>query len=201
MTPTQAPPEGLTIRPLAPDTWDAFADLVERHHGIFGGCWCTWFNTLDKDKDKNRTYESNRDLKKRLVEEGRNHAALVMDGDEAIAWAEYGSCEELPNMKHRKDYEATTTQLPDYRITCIFVDRRYRQHGVAALAVDGALDLIAAAGGGLVETYPQDTPGKKTSASFLYNGTRTLFERAGFTYDRPKGIKNCVMFKQVEPVM
>jgi hypothetical protein len=104
-------------------------------------------------------------------------------------------------MKHRMDYEATTTRLPDYRITCIFVDRRFRQHGVAALAVSGALDLIAAAGGGLVETYPQDTPGKKTSASFLYNGTRTLFERAGFTYDRPKGIKNCVMFKQVEPVM
>jgi hypothetical protein len=31
----------LTIRPLAPDTWREFADLVERHHGVFGGCWCT----------------------------------------------------------------------------------------------------------------------------------------------------------------
>ena len=27
----------------------------------------------------------------------------------------------------------------------------------------------------------------------LYNGTRTLFERAGFTYVRPKGAENCVM--------
>ena len=37
------------------------------------------------------------------------------------------------------------------------------------------------------------------SASFLYNGTRTLFERAGFAYERPKGQKNCVMRRVVAP--
>ncbi len=42
-------------------------------------------------------------------------------------------------------------------------------------------DPIAQAGGGVVESYPQDTEGKKTSASFLYNATRSLFEQAGFT--------------------
>lgn len=31
------------VRPLAADTWDAFAGLVERHNGIFGGCWCIYF--------------------------------------------------------------------------------------------------------------------------------------------------------------
>jgi hypothetical protein len=31
----------LTVRALTPETWDAFADLVERHNGIFGGSWCT----------------------------------------------------------------------------------------------------------------------------------------------------------------
>jgi len=65
--------------------------------------------------------------------------------------------------------------------------------------VRGALDLIARAGGGVVEAYPQDTPGKRTSASFLYNGTRGLFERAGFTWDRPKGKNHCVMRIVVEP--
>jgi hypothetical protein len=68
--------EELTIRPLAPDTWRAFADLVERHNGVFGGCWCTWFHSLSRDKD--RTYESNRDLKCQLVEHGRAHAALLL---------------------------------------------------------------------------------------------------------------------------
>ena len=54
--------------------------------------------------------------------------------------------------------------------------------------------LIAAEGGGLVEAYPHDLPeGKKTSASFLYNATRTMYERLGFSYERSKGKGNCVM--------
>ena len=72
-----------------------------------------------------------------------------------------------------------------------------RVHGRTARR--GALDLIAVAGGGVVEAYPQDTGGKKVSASFLYNGTRSLFEKAGFSYDRRKGMNHCVMSKTVPP--
>jgi hypothetical protein len=54
-------------------------------------------------------------------------------------------------------------------------------------------DLIAEAGGGVVEGYPQDTQGKKVSASFLSNATRSLFEQAGFEYERTKGKNHCVM--------
>ena len=68
---------------------------------------------------------------------------------------------------------------------------------MARVALDGALDLIAKAGGGVVESYPQDTEGKKTSASFLYNATRSLFEQAGFTYIRSKGLHHSVMRKTV----
>jgi hypothetical protein len=88
---------------------------------------------------------------------------------------------------------------PDYRLTCIFVDRNHRHEGVAAVAVQGALDLIAQAGGGVVEAYPQDTAGKKISASFLYSATRGTFEKAGFDYERPKGKNHCVMRKTVPP--
>jgi hypothetical protein len=74
------------------------------------------------------------------------------------------------------------------------VDKRYRRKGMAGIALQGALDLIAQAGGGTVEAYPQETEaGRKVSASFLYNGTRSLFEQTGFSYVRPKGKKHCVM--------
>jgi GNAT superfamily N-acetyltransferase len=87
--------------------------------------------------------------------------------------------------------------LPDYRLTCIFVDRDYRRKGVAGVALRGAIDLIAKAGGGVVEGYPQDTQGKKISAKFLYNTTRSLYEQTGFSYDRPKGKNHCVMRRTV----
>jgi hypothetical protein len=35
---------GYRIEPLSAQTWDAFADLAERHNGVWGGCWCTWFH-------------------------------------------------------------------------------------------------------------------------------------------------------------
>jgi len=147
--------------------------------------------------ERGQSAAGNRVIKERLVNEGRAHAALVFDGDVAVAWCEYGTPEELPNIYHRKEYEAGLGTLPDYRLTCFFVDKNYRRKGVAGVALRGALDLIARAGGGMVEAYPQDTPGKKVSASFLYNATRSLFEQAGFRYDRSKGAKNCVMSKKV----
>jgi hypothetical protein len=54
------------------------------------------------------------------------------------------------------------------------VDRNHQHEGVAAIAVQGALDLIAQAGGGVVEAYPHDTAGKKISASFLYSATLSM---------------------------
>ena len=181
------------VRALRPDTWVGFAGLAQRHNGVFGGCWCTYFHTMHSEKTFDA--DDNRSLKRRLVEEGRAHAALVYDGDEAVAWCEYGSPEELPNIYHRKQYEEELDLVPDYRITCIFVDRRYRRKGLSAVALQGALDLISEAGGGVVEGYPHDTQGKKKSV--LYNGTRTLFERAGFTFVRSKGTGNCVMRRTV----
>ena len=118
-----------------------------------------------------------------------------------MAWAQYGSPKELPRIYHRKEWEAGLTgEPPAYRITCIFVDRDYPQKGVAAVAVRGALDLFAAAGGGVVEGCPHDTQGKKMRAQFLYSATRTLFEDVGFSYERPKGKGNCVMRTTVAPV-
>lgn len=193
MSPTSNDEATFEIVALTADTWAAFDALVQRHNGIFGGCYCIWFHPDGPERGQGA--EANRALKKRYVEAGEAHAALVMDGEEAIAWAEYGTTTELPTIHHRKQYDAEKDADPDYRITCVFVDRRYRRQGLTEIAIRGALDLIAESGGGVVETYPHDLTHqtKKMSASFLYNGTRSLYERLGFTYVRPKGLKNCVM--------
>jgi hypothetical protein len=70
---------------------------------------------------------------------------------------------------------------------------------VSAAALRGALNLTAETGGGVVEAYPQDTQGEKVSASFLYNGTRSLFEQAGFECERSKGENHCVMRTRIAP--
>jgi GNAT superfamily N-acetyltransferase len=193
------PSSPYSIVPLDAGSWHLFEGLVGRHNGVFGGCWCIYFHPDGPERGQGA--EANRSLKRCYVDAGRAHAALVVDGDEAVAWCEYGTPEELPTIHHRKQYEAALDLLPDYRLTCIFVDRRYRRRGLAEVALRGALDLIAQAGGGIVEGYPHEVGEKKMSSSFLYNGTRELYERAGFTYIRPKGLRNTVMRRRVEPSM
>lgn len=186
-----------TVKPLRRDTWDAYEQLIERHNGVWGGCWCLSFHP--KSPERGQSMEGNRALKQRLVFEGQAHASVVFDGDRAVGWCQYGTPEELPTITHRKEVEAGRVEHPDYRLTCFFVDRDYRRDGVAAVALRGALDLIAEAGGGVVEAYPYDNQGEKVSASFLYNGTRRLFEQAGFEYERRKGKNHCVMRTKIAP--
>jgi hypothetical protein len=190
-----------TVKALSPDTWDAFAGLAERHNGIWnavhGSCWAQgagcWCMRFQRSCAPRQAGEGNRARKERLVNEGRAHAALVFNDDVAVAWCEYGTPEELPNIYHRSEYEAGLDIVPDYRLTCLFVDKNYRRGGLAGVALRGALDLISQVGGGVVEAYPQDTDGQQVSASVLYNGTRGLFEQAGFGYVRPKGKYHCVV--------
>lgn len=185
----------LVARPLTASTWPAFARLVERHNGIFGGCWCISFH-LGPGEGKQGAARY-RAMKEARVREGRAHAALVFDGEEAIGWCQFGSPAELPNIRSRKAYEATAGARPDWRITCFFIDRGRRGEGVATFALDQALDQIAQLGGGTVEAYPEDFGGKRTSNSFLCSGTLGMFEKAGFKRTRKIAMRRWVVSRKV----
>jgi GNAT superfamily N-acetyltransferase len=173
------------IRALSADTWPDFAKLVEDHHGVWAGCWCLGFH--EEGRAGIHTAEQRRALKERRVREGRAHAALVFDGERCVGWCQFGPTDELPRIKHHKAYRDGVEDLPDWRITCFFVARSHRHHGVAGVALAGALKEIAELGGGVVESYPEDTTGRKVSGSFLHNGTVAMFERHGFDRSRQIG--------------
>lgn len=181
------------VKSLDENTWPDFAQLVEKHNGVWGGCWCMAFHQEGVGRTKSAS--QNRSEKERRVWEGRAHAALVYDGTTAIGWCQFGPTDELPRIKHKREYLKGVTQLPDWRITCFFVDRAYRGKGVAAIALEGALNEIARLGGGTVESYPEDVEGRKVSGSFLYNGTIAIFERQGFQRARRLGKNHWVVTK------
>ncbi len=173
------------VKPLEESTWPDFARLVEKHNGVWGGCWCMGFHPEGVGKGK--TAAINRAEKELRVLEGRAHAALVYGGELAVGWCQFGPTSELPGIKHRREYETGLDQMPDWRITCFFVDREYRGQGVAAVALEGTMQEIARLGGGMVESYPEDVEGRPVSGSFLHNGTLAMFERLGFQRTRRLG--------------
>jgi hypothetical protein len=174
---------GYGTRPLSPDTWDDFAGLVEANNGVWGGCWCMGFHTEGLSKD--RTAADNKAAKHAHVRTGSVHQILVYAGDECVGWCQYGSPVELPNIKNPGAYSRELVELPDWRIGCIFTGKSHRGSGVARAAVSGALDAIRAAGGGVVEAYPEqveDRPPQR--GAYFHTGPETLFEEFGFGRDR-----------------
>ena len=182
-----------TVKPLSPQSWPDFAALVERHKGVWGGCWCLGFHAEGKEPGPHR-----RALKQQRVHAGTTHAALVYDGLVCIGWCQFGPPDELPRIKHLRVYNEARADPPDWRITCFFVDKAYRGQGVAAVALAGAVREIARLGGGLVESYPEDTTGRQVSASFLYNSRLAVFERQGFDRVRRLGKHHWVVALHVQ---
>jgi GNAT superfamily N-acetyltransferase len=178
-----------------------FAALVERHNGVWGGCWCMEFHAEGAERSARRS-----EMKACRVREGTAHAALVYAacadaaaGDATcIGWCQFGSPDELPRIKHKRAYEADLERLPDWRITCFFVDKAHRGQGVASAALEGALHQIARLGGGVVESYPENVAGRKVSSSFLHNGSVSLFERHGFARVRQLGKKHWVVARSID---
>ena len=180
-------------RALDETTWDAFAALVERNDGVFGGCWCIGFHP--EGADRKTTPALNRQRKLERVRAGTAHAALVFDGDDCVGWCQFGAPGEVPRIKSRAAYEQGLSVPPDWRIACNFVGRGHRRRGVATAALAGALDLIAQLGGGTVEGYPEDAG--SVPAGFLFNGALSTYERLGFARDRRIGKHRWVVTRLV----
>lgn len=180
------------IVPLSPETWDLFAELVRRNNGVYGGCWCIGYHP---ECGQRVDHEA---VKHARVMTDAAHAALVLDAAGlAQAWAQYGPPEELSGIKHRRRYDQDPPPTPDWRLTCVFVDRAHRGRGLARAAVEGALDLIAQAGGGRVEAISETTDGRTAQGRFLFTATAELLEDLGFARVRPVGKHAWILSRDV----
>ncbi len=172
-----------TTRPLTSDTWGEFAGLVEANNGVWGGCWCMGFHP--EGVGKGRTVSQNREAKHAHVRRGTVRQVLVYDGDDCVGWCQYGPPAELPAIKNPKACNAELTELPDWRIGCIFT---------------GALAAIKEAGGGLVEAYPEQVEGREPQrGAYFHTGPENLFEEFGFERDRRIAKWRWVMRRRVQP--
>jgi ribosomal protein S18 acetylase RimI-like enzyme len=190
---SRQPKERFLIRELGKETWPDFARIMEKHNGVWGGCWCVAFHPKPGGPDQ--TAASNRVYKEKLVRSNQSHAALVYDGVDVVGWTQFGHPAELP--ARMGGFRKLGVAPPDWRITCFFVDRDRRREGIGEAALAGALRIIAAKGGGTVDGYPVATGGKPYSNSFLWGGTESMFVEVGFRPLGALGTSKMVMRKVV----
>ena len=188
-------PSSYTCRALDESTWPAYAELVERNGGMVAGCWCMGFHPEGLATGGQRGVNRERRLER--VRAGTSSAALVFAGEDCVGWCQFGSAEELPRIKNRAAYEKTRPEPPDWRIACCYAGKGHRRTGVATAGLAGALELIAARGGGRVEGYPEDAAA--VPAGFLFHGALSTYEKLGFHRERLIGKHRWVVARVVAP--
>jgi len=193
--------EPYSVRELSVRTLSDFETLAIKQ----GGCWCIFYqraNPLHPGTTSEEWKRRNRSDKRALVRRGRSHAILVYEGRTPVGWCQYGGQEELPRIDARRTYRKVAPPVADkklWRITCFFVDPKFRGRGVAKFALRAALDSIGNKGGGVVEAYPVASPKMAAVPEWRWFGTPDMFRKEGFRTVAPLGTSGVLMRKTISP--
>ena len=117
-----------------------------------------------------------------------------------MGWCQYGGANELPRIDAGRGYRKTGRPIGSeklLRITCFFVDREYRNKGVAKFALHVALKSIGRQGGGNVEAYPVVSEKMARIPEWRWFGTPSMFRREGFVEIAPLGTSGMLMRKVI----
>ena len=164
---------------LSKHTWEDFEGMFQKHKGVRGGCWCTYHQLPSSEYNK-MSREDRKEYHRKRVEEGIATGLILYEDRTPVGWCQFGKADIFEQLNRNraynkldKDHEAT----PDWRITCIFVDKEYRGRGLSSLILSRTLEMIETLGGGMVEAFPFDL---EDSHKPNYNGSVSMFQQAGF---------------------
>lgn len=172
MPATQQP----SFRPLTPDLWTDFEHLFGPR-GACGGCWCMFWKLRGKAYDEN-TGEPTRQMQKSAVESGTVPGLLAFVEDEPVGWIAVEPRSAYPKLAHSRILKPVD-DADVWSITCFFVAKQARHQGLTVELLHAAVDYVRAQGGEIVEGYPTETK-KNMPAPFIYTGTASAFQKAGF---------------------
>jgi len=141
-------------------------------------CWCLSYRIPSKENVQLRGTERG-DLVKKLVRQSPPPGVLAYDGDEVVGWAAVHPRADTSFATSRRIPHVDDTEV--WSVWCIRVRPGHRGEGISHALLEGAVEFARASGAPAIEGYPVDNAGAKVDLTMAYVGTRSLFEKAGFT--------------------
>jgi GNAT superfamily N-acetyltransferase len=167
----------LRIEPLTDTIWPDLAALFDQG-GDPKWCSCAYFRMRAKDFSAS-TRAQHRERLRGLVGDDPAPGLVAYRGGRAIGWVSLGPRAGFERIV-RSRILVPIDDRPVWSIVCFVVSRPARGTGVARALLDAAVGYAREHGAPAVEGYPVDTGGARTQADWLYTGTVTMFEDAGF---------------------
>ncbi len=181
------------VKEFSHETWEDFETLFGKHKGVRGGCWCT-FNLCTSTQFNKMSKDERKEFQRTQASQGLAWGLLVYSECTPIAWCQFGPAERFPRferMRAYQDLQIPVELMPDWRISCIFVDKHRRKEGLSGYAFRAALEIICQRGGGIVEAFPMDIPGITRPQ---FTGSVKMYAQAGFQEVARLG-KNTVLMR------
>ena len=125
---------------------------------------------------RKRPREANKAAFCELVKSGQPTGLLAFDGDLAVGWCQLTPRDALPWLDRTWRLKRVD-EMPVWSLSCFYVRKGYRKHGVTSALIAAALDAAMRAGAPALEAYPLDA---NLTPSSSYTGYVSTFERAGF---------------------
>ena len=165
-----------SFKPLKRNLWTDLEELFGPN-GACAGCWCMYWKLRGKAFDEVRGYET-RQMHKSIVDSGVATGLLAYLHGEVVGWIAVEPREAYERLAHSRTLKPVDEQ-PVWSVTCFFVAKKFRRRGVTVEMLRAAVEHVKKQGGKIVEGYPVETQ-KDLPAPFIYTGTASAFQRAGF---------------------
>ncbi|MET0716713.1 MAG: GNAT family N-acetyltransferase [Mycetocola sp.] len=169
----------MTLVVKAAHDFDGVATMLGPRNAQSSVCWClSW--RLSSKENRELTGTARADKVRQLCARELAPGVLAYLGDEPVGWAGIAPRSELHPIEHSRRIPHID-DLPAWSLWCIRVRPGFRKQGVTQALIRGAVDYARGRGAPVVEGYPVDNNGERVDQTMAFVGTRSMFERAGFT--------------------
>ena len=174
---TGTPDPTIVFQPLTVDRWRDLEVLFGPRGGC-GGCWCmTW--RLPRARFEKGKGPGNRAAFRRRVRSGPPPGLLAYIDGTPVGW-----CAVAPRAEYEYLARSRVLRPIDDRIvwsvSCLFVAKPYRRHGISVKLLRAAVEMAGKAGAEIVEGYPVVPYASRMPDAFAWTGTLSAFRAAGF---------------------
>jgi GNAT superfamily N-acetyltransferase len=179
---------------LKKQRWNDFERLFEKHRGVRGGCWCSFYlasageySALDKEGRKQFHLDK--------LEQHDSTGGLYYIDDLPVAWCQFGPKSMITRFQKNRLIGEFEVDDHVWRISCIFVDKDYRKHGYGRKVVEAAIKSMEDRGAKIIEAFPFDFADR--DSGFQHNGSVDFYQGLGFEYIGRIGKNEVLMRKKV----
>lgn len=168
----------IEVRPATAGRFDDVAIMLGPKNPDSSVCWCL-SHRLDSRAHLQLVGPARGEYVRTLCRRDVAPGVLAYESGTVVGWAAVAPRAELPFARSTRIPHVD--DLPVWSVWCLRVRPGHRGQGISHRLLDGAVAYARAQGSPAVEGYPVDNGGATVDRTMAYVGTRTLFERAGFT--------------------